>query len=651
MRAEAGPKRAIEGLGKAAVLIMAFGVVSIAMPGYGALAQGGPVQDLTGETCTGATKEIDGRTYCVMNGRLADCEAIEIDDLDNNVATFPDANLTSGSEPNHKDLPPIGVCDGGTQDTKLCDPAAPALCTAGGGTCESGLQSCEGAANYIDWANLAISTLSPDGGDPIGSVADHRILDWTAANDFTSLHGECLNDGSVHPKEDFTQSYLANNDRFIYFAQERRTNNGNSTFYWFLTHEAPIIDTSLCTTGGDRGQVQFKLSQGDVRVVVAFAGSGGITIFTNSFNGSTTGYLPPKGTQKDGSDGAVFNPGWLGFQRPVANLALLSAGDGDDAFAPWGGITNQGDIELDPDQFESGELAEWAVDLRDVFPGAQNLCGQELFVTGISRAATGDPDKITESADLKDIVGPKLFSFGAISTEVILTPVPCGDSFAYEVKVNGIDGQPITPDSVEWTCTATDDIPGDDDTVSMDILAETGNGTIPRNADGSPHALHCSVHVVAGGCADDPDGDATVEAALAAIVAEFQYEVDTCQVPNFIGTNNGTIPGGITFNPIITGGSGEYEVSWQILPADLGIFCPSTTSPQQHTCTVHVPDNVNCASVLVRILVRDAADRPLECDPFDGDVGYIKKATVVQFAQPPFCQNQISCGVLPPSCP
>jgi len=644
MREAGNPMRAIVGLAGAVILLLALGVLNGWMPAGDALAQDRapdtadvetdvslavealPV-DLTGETCTGATKIIDGRTYCVMNGRLEDCEAIEIDDLDDDVSTAPDANLA----------PVDGV------NLPAHTPSNP---------------PCPGGAVYIDWADLSVSTLSPDGGNPVGSVEDHRILDWTAANDFTTLHGECLTDGSAHAKEDFTQSYLANNDKFLYFGQERRTNNGNSTFYWFLTHEPPILDTSVCTTGGDRGEVQFKLSQDDVRVVVAFSGSGGITIFTNNFTGGPTAYLPPKGTLKDSSDGAVFNPGWLGFQKPVKNLALNIADSphaGDDGFAPWGGITNQGKIELDPGTFEDGEFAEWAVDLADVFPGGGNLCGQELFVTGISRAATGDPDKITESADLKDIIGPKLFSFGSISAEVILTPAPCGDSFTYEVITTGASGE-IVPDSIQWTCTTDNGDPvtfddGDPQTPD-DSQVASGTATVPRKGDGTPHIVTCDVAVEAGGCGVTIEDEMiTVEGSLLAITGEVDPVLLKCCTPGFpFGASSGNIPGGVLLDPIITGGSGApYNVTWSFVPGNLGITCLPAPIPPDPTCTVQLPDSLPCASVGVVLRVEDRL-KP-ECVHFNAEYGVIKKATILQFRQPPQSLNILSCEVLPPPAP
>jgi hypothetical protein len=178
-----------------------------------------PVLDLTGETCLGSSMTIDpdgdgplpAAVYCVMNGRLGTNQALEMDDIDGlapvsgDSATVADANLASSDTDNDPNLP--------------VDP---------------------GATTYLDWADLNITNLTGPNAAPLGSVEDHRILDFTANDDFTILspsNASCLNDGSARPSEDFTQSRIANTNTHLYFGQERRTNNGNSVHYWILSQK------------------------------------------------------------------------------------------------------------------------------------------------------------------------------------------------------------------------------------------------------------------------------------------------------------------------------------------------------------------------------------------------------------------------------
>ena len=51
--------------------------------------------------------------------------------------------------------------------------------------------------------------------------------------------GSTLNDGSSLPKQDITRVWLSNNSEFLYLAEERRANNGNSSYHLFLTKLEP----------------------------------------------------------------------------------------------------------------------------------------------------------------------------------------------------------------------------------------------------------------------------------------------------------------------------------------------------------------------------------------------------------------------------
>ncbi len=559
-----------------------------------AMAQSGV--DLTGETCLGSTASIDpdgegplpAATYCVMIGRLGSNQALELDDIDGlnpisgNADSVADANLFSGPTSNDPDLPAVP------------------------------------GATYIDWADLPITALTGPGAAPLGSVENHRILDFTANNDFNILRPQsasCLNDGSALPKEDFTQSYIANNEEFLYFAQERRTNNGNSVYYWLLTkHPVIVVETGDCGLNNTRGQVQFNLSAGDVELLVNFPDSSdpaGGGIFFRSYSGSDTGYIPARD--------AVFHSGW-GALAPVLNISVNIAQpphDGDDSFGPWGGISSQGN-PVASGSYTTASLAEWAVDLSDVF-GSQPLCGQRLFITGLSRASTGQVGSLTEPSALKDIVGPKLYSFGEITASAELTP-SCDLTFGYSASAVGLDGvTPLDPANLtaSWSCTDED---GRGVTLSDDS-ALSGTGTIPRG-DGSPDLVTCTVTVTdtLSGCDDDAEASTTVLAPILVSIAPDNNTL-SCTVPGAPGSDSGNIGPGVTFMPGISGGDGNYTLNWGVVGPNAAVCAINAQS-----CTVDIPDADYCARTNVNLSVDDGS--PL-CPAKVSETESVTKMTVV----------------------
>lgn len=557
--------------------------------------------DLTGETCLSGSAVVDpdgsgplpAMTYCVLNGRLGTNQALEMDDTDGlppvpgNASTVADGNLFKGANPaNDPDLPLVA------------------------------------GATYIDWDDLAITNLTGTGAAPLGSVENHRILDFTANNDFTTLRPQaasCLNDGSSLPKEDFTQSYIANNEAFLYLSQERRTNNGNSVYYWLLTRQAPIVvETSDCGLNNTRGQLQFRLGPGDVELLVNFPDSSdpaGGGVFFRSFTGADTGYIPARD--------AVFDLGWGGLQTaPVHNFSINITGDGDDGYGHWGGIDSHGD-PVASGSFVTATFAEWAVDLFDLFASGAT-CGQSLFITGLSRASTGQIGSIDEPAALKDTVGPKLYSFGQITAVATVTGTcedpAVGNSFSYSAAAFGLDGTtPLDPSSFScsWVC---DDDGGRTVTLS-DANACSGTGDVSADG-GTPVNVTCTVTVTetASGC--EADDDATDE-----VLFPIHVDIDptpasqTCTVPGSPGSDNGNIGPGIAFIPTISGGDGSYSLVWTVMGPNTG-----SCAANAPMCVVDVPDSLFCSLTTVKASVDDGSAL---CPGADSETEAVTKFTTI----------------------
>lgn len=598
-------------------LILALSAALLTVAGFPSEAAAQPVtMDLTGEECLdgGTMWDPDGDgplpayPYCVMLGNLGSTVAIEIDDINDDPpmagdpSTVADANLEAGADADNPDLPAVG------------------------------------GATYIDWDDLAITNLTGAGAAPLGSVEDHRILDWTANGDKTMFKPQarsCLNSGSVLPKEDFTQSYIASNNDYLYFGQERRTNNGNSVYYWLLTSKAPYLvanddcDGSGDLSGGNRGQLTFDLSAGDVEILVNFPSSGdpaGGGVYFRVYSGADSGPVAAKE--------AVFHSGWGFGTTPVDRFALLLAEEfdgidysGDDAYPPWGGITKQGN-PTDTGTYTTAGFAEWAVDLSGLFGGGGS-CGNSIFITGMSRSSTGQDDALTEPSALKDLIGPKMYSFGDITASASLvgscteSTTPPGLEFTFSASAVGIDGTTPIPAAnlfCEWTCT-TDPSSRTINSMAYDDATHcSGTGYVALDGR-TPVEVDCSVTVTDTvlECSDDAEMD-PVDVYAPLLVSIATTDAPMCTIPGTPSGSPGTIGAGVTYSATVSGGDGNYNYTWHVAgPND-------PTCGDAASCTIDPPDNMYCARNTVYVTVDDGIAL---CPPDDSEEEVVTKQTVI----------------------
>ena len=153
-------------------------------------------------------------------------QAIEIDDLDNNPNTTPNANMVQGADAANPDLPFVA------------------------------------GATYIDWNDLAL----PAGGPPAGKYA---LIDGTGpADDGFAGTGtsSCLQPDHAAPqKEDVYRAYLANNSQYLYFGLIDKSANGDSR-HIILFHKNPLTVGASCA--GDGSLISLDLTPSD-RIVRA----------------------------------------------------------------------------------------------------------------------------------------------------------------------------------------------------------------------------------------------------------------------------------------------------------------------------------------------------------------------------------------------
>jgi hypothetical protein len=557
-----------------------------------------------------------------MFGNIGADLALEMDDTD---------FLTNPNNTNPPGLPVSGI-DSSVADANLQEGADP--------NNDPDLPFV-GGATYKDWEDVGIQDIFTV---PFGSVEDHRILDWTANDDETMFRPQsdsCVNDGSVVPKQDFTQSYIANNNDYLYFAQERRTNNGNSVYYWLLTHLAPrVVFNDDCSAAQTKGQLQFTLSTGDLEVVLNFPDSSNPaagSVFLREFVGGPTGWLEARD--------AVFDAGWVtqSSPDPIENFAVninVSGGmETDDIIGSWGGLSAQGNkIAQGTNEFDTAQLAEWAINLGQVFDGAA-ICGQRLFLTGISRASTGQVDNPTEPSAIKDLVGPKLYSFGQIDAALQISPI-CEAGvvtlsndykFTYSATATGIGGDSLPPEDVMCDVSCQSTAPCMDPNLAPDDATGcTGTGTIPR-MDGAPAAAKCEVTCSATvsqqstSCSTDASDTDDIYAPILAELT--RGNLPSCTVPDagIFTSSPGNIGEGVPYTASATGGDLNYSYGWELFgPFEPANACQDTSV---NTCTVDIPDGAFCARAGVKVTVTDGSTS--NCPGFTSDTKEVTRETLM----------------------
>jgi hypothetical protein len=329
-------------------------------------------------------------TVPAISGNIGDL-AIEIDDLDDNPNTTPDANMTTG-----------GVTDDMCSATVITgeeDSHCPYIDTASG---------------YIDWNDLAPA-------DP----GEHVFQDGSGSED-DSFAGtstrSCLQPAHAAPqKEDILRVYMADNGEYLYIGLVDLAPTGDSR-HVILFHKNPVQLGEKCA--GDGQQMRLQLTADDKLIRATFKPSADEP--TSQVYSIVADTLDPMYMDEAAnySNTALWEP-----TAEVASFAVNLADLTDDL---------GGGVSVPAETF--GEAAVALSDLN-VSP-----CGT-YYVSIITRSSGSG------GGESKDYVGG-IYQFPPIYVTGSLTP-SCEEQFGYTAQAYYDDQftLPIpTGVSYDWTC-------------------------------------------------------------------------------------------------------------------------------------------------------------------------------------------------------
>jgi hypothetical protein len=421
---------------------------------------------------------------------------------------------------------------------------------------------------FIDWAAFA------------GTLPAHTISDGVGNAD-PDIVGpqDKLVDGSSLPKEDIYKLYASNNIQYLYFAMARRSNNGNSTWHWFITKISP--------TAIPNQPIIFHLQNGDTELRVCFPRGSAPEQFSAQIY-QVTGLSPGQIVNVRASDiwstvTLTSNPAAL----PAVALNLVNT------TALPGAL----DDHANPTSiYETAEFAEGAIDLGVL---GISPCGTSAYLTVMTRSSC------SLTSALKDISGPTPYNFGEVTvtagTPTIGCTGPSGAEVTFTATASGGTG------TFSWTWPA-----GWDYTVSPDTKSSTGTGIVPPGLDQKICATASAVGIP--GCF----GEACVTVDIPdQLLVSIGAPVIECT------TDSGAQ---VTLTATPTGGVGPYSYAWSEGGSPLGTSNPLvyTFSPGSHTVRVDVTDSKGCTAwaertftVLPKVTV--SIGTPLiECTEADG---------------------------------
>lgn len=516
-------------------------------------------------------------------------EYIEIDRLNNGTsADFGDANLYKfvGTD---AQLAACTTGSGADPHDQTCDARLPAsqlaACTSPSDTLPC---KCTGDAlvdpedctevEFIDWFDL----LTTGGAVDPAKLEEHRLLDEIKTDPSSFQNDSCVTSTKVLGKMDLTVAAVANNSEYAYMGLKRFDNNGDAGYSWIFNRISPFLDPTR--PGCSQGEpLVYELTEGDVLISGNFNPSAGAELIVRRATSFADG--------QEFLAADVVKPGLLIGGNPVwetvpgtVNLAAVNttatrfgAMEVISGVDQTGNRTDKGAVSGTAGSFNVGPniFAEAAVDI-EVFAGSNgSLCDLTFWGSVVSQPSSAD------TADLKDLLGPRLFNFGSLSIDASVAP-SCDKeihlSLDHVTAPGGIDtNDPSTVEglSCEWTCEHTS---GAQKTFSQ------CSGTLELAPADPTGSWTCSIDVTV---ADGLGCEATLGAGSVDVYEPLTVLVNTTDYCDS------------TFDYAATpsGGSGTVTYAWQFTGPPT--ITPSTTTGASGNASVTDPDNDFTATVTI----------------------------------------------------
>ncbi len=268
--------------------------------------------------------------------------------------------------------------------------------------------------------------------------ATHRLQDLNndKAVDESSFprSNECVAGSKVLSKMDLTYVGVANNQEYAYFAVQRSNNNGDAGYYWLMTKEEPtlVLGAGPCKPG--ERQLVFNIRQGDVLLSGHFQPSATPLLEVYTADHDALGITA---VQAINFTSGLWIKNTTAIEAVAVNTSPTQPGIWGNAGVDKQAITGAGEVE-------EWIFAESAIKTSLFTNGS--ICDATFFGTVITRSSGSGGT----TPDLKDLAGPRKFSFGSITGEATLTP-SCEESFDYAATLKGLDGTEVQNPGCSWT--------------------------------------------------------------------------------------------------------------------------------------------------------------------------------------------------------
>lgn len=361
--------------------------------------------------------------------------------------------------------------------------------------------------------------------------------------------GSNLNPGSTLPKQDITRVCVSNNNQYLYLAEERRSNNGNSAWHVFMTKKPP---TAI------RGQLVFyHFQNGDMEIQICFpkgSDPAGKSIVVRMVSGIPDVSLGVPGTRDVIAQDIWTQEFWVPMPGAVAafevNTSVVSA--------LAGAYDSKGNQPPNP-TYDIACFAEAAISLSEL---GLDPCGSKDYASVITRSSC------SLTSDIKDFAGPLFYSFGGPSVTEPEVTAHCGDADLSATATLG-----VPPYVIQWY---------DNDALIREIPLDNPPYTDSCTQPLDPGSHDIKVTVIdrgGAGCADTKI-----------------YEGLTVYDP-IVASLSGTADchGTVSYSAGATGGDGSYTYEWQVV----GEGVVGTGS------TYEYPLHADCNPHTIRVTVTD----------------------------------------------